>query len=240
MQQSENPLAAAAARNHADWCELIAQSWRIPTTRTDDLWAAEVPMPQGHSDVVLLRPNATADWGAVRGAHSGLSVVDSFADQDLTEYGFELVLDAQWIALDEVGDGAQAEHRPELVDGWQRVSRDRFPGWLEEHGSLNELEPSILDVAEVAVLEAVVGGRFVAGAVVHSSDGVIGLNSVHLGDGDRAEAWRSLAGLAHTRFGHAPLVGFETADSIEPALAAGFRAVGPMRVWAHLEVGEPA
>ena len=240
MQQSDHDLAVAAARNHADWCELIAQSWRISTTRTDDLWAADVPMPQGHADVVLLRPDATADWGAIRGAHAGLSVVDSFADQDLTEYGFELVLDAQWIALDEVGNGAQVDSPPELVDGWQRVSRDRFPDWLAEHGSLNELEPSILDVAEVAVLESVVGGRFVAGAVIHSSDGVIGLNSVFLGDGERTQAWRSLAGLAHTRFGHAPIVGYETADSIAPALEAGFRAVGPMRVWAHLEVGEPA
>lgn len=240
MQQSENDLAAAAARNHADWCELIAQSWRIPTTRTDDLWAAEVPMPQGHADVVLLRPGATADWGAIRGAHSGLTVLDSFADQDLTEYSFESVLEGQWIAFDEAADGAQAGTASEPIDGWQRVRPERFPGWLEEHGSLNELEPSLLDVAEVAVLEAVVGGRFVAGAVLHSSDGVIGLNSMFLGDGDRAEAWRSLAGLAHSRFGHAPLVGFETADALEPARAAGFRAVGPMRVWAHLEVGEPA
>ena len=232
MQQSDAALAAAAARNHADWCGLIAQSWRIPTTRTDDLWAADVPMPQGHADVVLLRPDATADWGAIRGAHSGLSVVDSFADQDLTEFGFELVLDGQWIALDEVGDAAEV--------AWERVSRARFPDWLAEHGSINELEPSILDVAEVAVLESVVAGRFVAGAVLHSSDGVIGLNSVFLGDGDRAQAWRSLAGLAHTRFGHAPVVGYETTDSLAPAQQAGFRAVGPMRVWAHLEVGEPA
>ena len=238
MQQSDAALAAAAARNHADWCELIAQSLRISTTRTDDLWAADVPMPQGHSDVVLLRPDATADWGAIRGAHNGLSVVDSFADQDLTEYGFELVLQGQWIALDDAGAGA--ERPPELVEGWQRVSRERFSDWLAEHGSLNELEPSILDVAEVAVLESVVAGRFVAGAVLHSSDGVIGLNSVFLGDGEQAQAWRSLAGLAHTRFGHAPIVGYETADLIAPALEAGFRAVGPMRVWAHLEVGEPA
>jgi hypothetical protein len=240
MQQSDDALAVAAARNHADWCELIAQSWRISTTRTDDLWAADVPMPLGHSDVVLLRPGADPDWGAIRGARTGLSVVDSFADQDLTEYGFELAVDGQWIALDELGGGPDAHPRPELADGWQRVSPERFPDWLAEHGSLNELEPSILDVAEVAVLESVVAGRFVAGAVLHSSDGVIGLNSVFLGDGDRAHAWRSLAGLAHSRFGHAPLVGFETAESIAPALEAGFRAVGPMRVWAHLEVTEPA
>jgi hypothetical protein len=232
MQQSDDALAVAAVRNHADWCELIAQSLRISTTRTDELWAADVPMPQGHADVVLLQPRASADWGAIRGAHIGLSVVDSFADQDLTEHGFELALEGQWIALDEVGDGAEVE--------WQRVSRERFPDWLAEHGSLNELDPSILDVAEVAVLESVVAGRFIAGAVLHSSDGVIGLNSVFLGDGNRAQAWRSLAGLAHTRFGHAPIVGFETADSIGPALEAGFRAVGPMRVWAHLGVTEPA
>src|SRR5688572_13553094 len=102
MQQSDDALAVAAVRNHADWCELIAQSLRIETTRTEDLWAADVPMPQGHADVVLLQPRASADWGAVRGAHIGLSVVDSFADQDLTEYGFELALEGQWIALDQV------------------------------------------------------------------------------------------------------------------------------------------
>jgi hypothetical protein len=232
MQQSDDALAAAAARNHADWCELIAQSIRISTTRTDDLWAADVPMPQGHGDVVTLRPDAAGDWGAIRGAHIGLSVVDSFADQDLAEYGFELALEGQWIALDEIGDGAEV--------AWQRVSRERFPDWLAEHGSLNELEPAILDVAEVAVLESVVDGKFVAGAVLHSSDGVIGLNSVFLGDGSPAQAWRSLAGLAHTRFGHAPVVGYETTDSIAPALEAGFRPVGPMRVWAHLGVTEPA
>ena len=232
MHRSDDALATAAARNHADWCELIAQSGRIPTTRTDDLWAADVPMPLGYGDVVLLRPNATADWGAIRGAHVGLSVVDSFADHDLTEYGFELALEGQWLALDEVGDAAEV--------AWQRVSPERFPDWLAEHGSLNDLDPSILDVAEVAVLESVVAGRFVAGAVLHSSDGVIGLNSVFLGDGNPAQAWRSLAGLAHTRFGHAPVVGYEAGDAVGPAIEAGFRVVGPMRVWAHLEVNEPA
>ena len=235
MQQSDEALAAAAARNHADWSELIAQSLRISTTRTDDLWAADVPMPQGHSDVVLLRPHADPDWGAIRNAMSGLSVVDSFADQELTEYGFEPVFEAEWIALDQVGDGASG-----ASDGWQRVSRERFPDWLAEHGSLNELEPAILDVAEVAVLESVVDGRFVAGAILHSSDGVIGLHDVFLGDGNRVDAWRSLAGLAHNRFGHAPLVGFEPAATVAAPLSAGFRVVGPMRVWAHLEVGEPA
>jgi hypothetical protein len=247
MQQSDADLAAAAARNHADWCELIAQSLRISTTRTDDLWAADVPMPQGHSDVVLLRPDSAPDWGAIRNATTGLSVVDSFADQELGEYGFERVFEAEWIVLDQVGDSATVDRGPAPVPapqaaggGWQRVSRERFPGWLAEHGSLNELDPSILDVAEVAVLEAVVDGRFVAGAILHSSDGVIGLHDVFLGDGNRVDAWRSLAGLAHTRFGHAPLVGFEPSGSVAAPLAAGFRAVGPMRVWAHLEVGEPA
>ena len=248
MQQSDDILAAAAARNHADWCELIARSARIPTTRTGDLWAADVPMPQGHSDVVLLRPGASPDWGAIRGAKNGLTVIDSFADQELSEYGFEKVFEAEWIALDEAGDGAAADRRAEPVEAsraepveaWQRVGRDRFPDWLAEHGSINELEPSILDVAEVAVVEAVVDGRFVAGAIVHASEGVIGLHSVFLGDGSRVEAWRSLAGLAHTRFGHATLVGFETSDSVAAPLAAGFRAVGPMRVWAHLQVREPA
>jgi hypothetical protein len=232
MQQSDASLATAAARNHADWCDLIARSIGTSTTRTDDLWAAETPMPQGHPDVVLLRPGASPDWGAIRGASNGLSVVDSFADQDLADFGFEVVFEAAWIALDQVGDGTTVQWRP--------VRRDRFSDWLAEHGSLNELEPAILDVAEVVVLEAVDAGRFVAGAILHSSDGVIGLNDVFLGDGNRADAWRSLTGIAHTRFGHAPLVGFETADAVAPALAAGFRAVGPMRVWAHLEVHEPA
>jgi hypothetical protein len=232
MQQSDASLATAAVRNHADWCELIAQSIRTSTVRTDDLWAAETPMPQGHSDVVLLRPGASPDWGAIAGASNSLTVVDSFADQDLTDYGFEVVFDAQWIALDALGDGTTVE--------WQRVGPERFSAWLEEHGSLNELEPTLLDVAEVVVLEAVDAGRFIAGAILHSSDGVIGLNDVFLGDGNRVDAWRSLTGIAHTRFGHAPLVGFETADSVGPALEAGFRSVGPMRVWAHLEVREPA
>ncbi|MFC0680238.1 hypothetical protein ACFFGH_20580 [Lysobacter korlensis] len=238
MQQPDDALAAAAARNHADWCELIARSLRISTTRTDDLWAADVPMPQGHSDVVLLRPRAEPDWGAIRNATTGLTVVDSFADQELTGYGFGRVFEAEWIALAEVGAGASVE--PVGIDGWQRVSRERFPDWLAEHGSLNELEPSILDVAEVVVLEWVVDGRFLAGAILHSSDGVIGLHDVFLGDGKRVDAWRSLAGLAHARFGHAPLVGFEPAASVAAPLAAGFRVVGPMRVWAHLEVREPA
>lgn len=210
--------------NNANWCDLVARSNDIGTTFTDQLWASDAPMPPGFSEAVTLRPGAKPDWGAIRGG-GGLSVTDSFADQDLAPAGYSIEFEAQWIGLDEVATEANVQ--------WHRVGRERFANWLEEHDYATGIHPALLDVAEVVVVEALQGDRFVAGAILNRSDEVIGLSNVFFGEVDPVEAWRSLATLAHTRFGHAPVVGYEREDTIVPALAAGFRPVGPLRVWAH-------
>jgi hypothetical protein len=68
-----------------------------------------------------------------------------------------------------------------------------------------------------------------AGCVAHRSGGVIGLQDVVTG-GD-PQLLVGLVADARERQGALPVVGYEHGDDLTTARAAGFREVGPLRVW---------
>ncbi len=68
-----------------------------------------------------------------------------------------------------------------------------------------------------------------AGCVAHRCDGVIGLQDVATGGDPRLLT--DLVAAARERLGVLPVVGYEHGPDLGTALAAGFREVGPLRVW---------
>ena len=71
------------------------------------------------------------------------------------------------------------------------------------------------------------GDPFVAGAVLTDSGDVVGVSNVFGG----ASAYDAVTAEAARRFPGRTLVGWETGDDLADATAAGFRAIGDLRVW---------
>ncbi|WP_424211071.1 hypothetical protein ACN20G_02650 [Streptomyces sp. BI20] len=186
------------------------------------------------------------------------SVKDSHADLDLTAAGFDVLFDARWIhhpapARGGARDGRRAgwsrvRTAPELAT-WERAWRgpEGSDGGAGSEAAPSPFRPGLLAHPDVAVLaEHDPEGRVRAGAVLHHAAGVLGVSNLFTGPGNDMEdmegggaargeraAWDAVLGWAARHRPGVPLVGYESGDALPPALAAGFRVLGPLRVWLH-------
>lgn len=92
-----------AARNNAELCALVAGRGRF----SDDAWTCPSRTPPLHPDAVTLVPGVdpTALLDRIE-TGPGASVKDSFADLDLTPFGFEILFEATWLVrpADDAGE----------------------------------------------------------------------------------------------------------------------------------------
>lgn len=225
-------LIAVAARNNAAWCDALCRTHAIVGRFTTEAWTSPTRTPPFYPDAVTLDPSAISDriLGRIDTATAGASVKDSFACLDLTMHGFEIAHEAMWI------------HRPAeapSTDGptttWARVRTvGELAAWAtawDGTGAPDGLfRPELLEVPEIRVLAAWSGDRATAGAIVNRTGDVVGISNLFASDGEGA--WRGCLATVARAFPGRSLVGYEAGEELEIARRAGFRAIGPLRVWA--------
>jgi hypothetical protein len=198
-----HPYVAAAARNNAEWCDLVCRSRGLPTAFRGDAWRVRRRSPPYHPDAVTLAPHVLPE-AVMDGIDTspGCSIKDSFATLDLVPYGFEILFDATWI------------HRPPIAapvaPRWHRTTHPDAP----DH-------PSVMVFAGP-------GGRVFA----NRSTTVVGLSNLTADPGEPIDpVWTDATAAIGAAFPAVPIVGYERAAELPPALRAGFTPVGPLRVW---------
>jgi hypothetical protein len=160
-----------AARNNAEWCDLVCRTHGGATAFHTDAWVTATRSPPAYPDAVTLHGSAVADdILALIDRSSGCSVKDSFASLDLSGSGFDVLFEAEWI------------HRPAAAPvptdrlRWRVVKTvDELQAWASAHGGGAVFRPALLDDPTVAILSAtdVDGGpgTDVGGALVTNVDG---------------------------------------------------------------------
>ncbi len=99
MTTPKQLLVQTAARNNAEWCAAMSRSHGLASEFSAQAWAAPARTPLYYPDAVTLVPGVDPAALAARIdiTAPGASVKDSFADLDLTEVGFQVLFEAQWI-----------------------------------------------------------------------------------------------------------------------------------------------
>ena len=91
-------MGHAAARNNAEWCDLVCRMHGVVGIRRRPGVVVPCSYAGGYPDAVTLSPAIEArDLLARIDATGGCSVKDSFGALDLDAYGFRVLLDAHWI-----------------------------------------------------------------------------------------------------------------------------------------------
>jgi hypothetical protein len=226
-REAADPRAVAAARNNAEWCDLVCRTHGLVPAFRGDAWVTATRSPVGYPDAVTLTGSVVADDLLGRVDRSpGCSVKDSFAVLDLSGSGFEVLFDAEWI------------YRPSTsADGgrlaWTAVrSADELAAWAAAHGGGAVFRPALLDDPAVVVLAATdEDGGLAAGVIGNRSGAVVGLSNMFTFSADVDEAWAGAVAALGAAFPGVAVVGYEQDADLAAAHAAGFVSVGGLRVW---------
>ncbi|MBL3668597.1 hypothetical protein JL475_21910 [Streptomyces sp. M2CJ-2] len=235
MTTPQQLLVRAAARNNAEWCAAMSRSHGLAGEFGAQTWAAPSRTPLYHPDAVTLVPDADPAALAARidTTAPGASVKDSFADLDLTEVGFRVLFEAQWIHRP-ASAPAPASDLDWVVAGSPDTLRAWALAWDDGDGNADLFRPELLDDPATFVLAGQsTGGRVVAGAVASRSDHVVGISNVFALDGGPDAAWPVVLDAVNRLFPTLPVVGYEQGDALAAAVRHGFEPVGPLRVWLY-------
>ncbi|MET9386339.1 hypothetical protein ABZY09_36130 [Streptomyces sp. NPDC002928] len=235
MTTPKQLLVQAAARNNAEWCAAMSRSHGLAGEFGAQAWLAPSRTPLYYPDAVTLVPDAdpAALAAGIDTTAPGASVKDSFADLDLTEAGFQVLFEAQWIhrpasapapasdlAWDVAGD-------PDMLHAWALA-------WDDGDGNADLFRPELLhDPATFVLAGQSADGRVVTGAVASRSDQVVGISNVFALDGGPDAAWPVVLDAVTWLFPTLPVVGYEQGDALAAAVRHGFEPVGPLRIWLH-------
>lgn len=226
-------MVRAAARNNAEWCAAMSRSHGLASEFGLQAWTAPARTPPYYPDAVTLVPGADPAALAARidTVTPGASVKDSFADLDLSEAGFHVLFEAQWIHRP-AGTSAVAPLLAWDVAATPDALRAWALAWDNGGGDASLFRPELLDDPDTFVLAArSAGGRVVAGAVATRSDQVVGISNVFAPDGGPDAAWPVVLEAVHRLFPTLPVVGYEHGEGLAAAVRHGFEPVGPLRVW---------
>jgi len=229
-------LIVAAARNNAGWCAAVCDSHGLSHSFGKSAWRSSDRTPPYYPDAVTLQPDtAPGDFlSEIDTVSPGCSVKDSFAALDLTPYGFAELFTAQWIYRPpELEVPATPALRAERVataaqlHNWQTA-------WHGGDEAPDVFRPELLDDPSVVVVAFDNGEDLRAGAVLNHSSGLVGISNLFaIDDSDVAATWSSAITVAADHFPGLPLIGYEHGGNLTHALAGGFTALGPLRVWLH-------
>ncbi|EEP70072.1 hypothetical protein MCAG_00399 [Micromonospora sp. ATCC 39149] len=220
-----------AARDNADWCDLVCRAHGLAGAYDADAWSVPRRSPPWYPDAVTLRPGVDAARLLARiDTGPGASVKDSFADLDLTPYGFRVLFSAEWIHRPATAAPGGVALAP--VDSARGLAR-----WAAAHGNEALSRPALLADSRITFLARHDGdGALTGGGVLTDTGQAVGVSNIFASDGDLAGVWRGVVAACPGR----PLVGYEPGGGLPPAEDAGFRSAGPLRVWLRPDAPDAA
>jgi hypothetical protein len=230
----EGSAIRVAARNNAEWCDILCRTHGISGRFDADAWVAPRRTPPFYPDAVTLDPaaNEASILERIDTVAPGCSIKDSFAALDLAPFGFEVVHEADWIyrepqaapsALDRAVVWTFLEEGIELV-AWEAA-------WDVDGADLGLFTPELLSDPSVTILGGYAGTSIVAGAIVNRTGDVVGVSNLFAADGNVDDAWIGCLGYVDTAFAGSPVVGYEAGDELAAAHRQRFGSVGRLRVW---------
>jgi hypothetical protein len=210
----------AAVRNNADWCAAVLRSHGLGYTFEPRVWRSAGPTPPYYPEAITLRPGAT-----VADVLPAKAVKDSFASLDLAPHGYTELFAAEWIhrpATPASGDAERVTTAGDLAE-WQQA-------W---HGHDDEppdvFRPALLADRSVSIMAVREGDTLIGGFALNRTGAVAGVSNLFAVDpAGLPRVWAATAS-------GVPLVGYESGADLDHARAAGFRTVGPLRVWLRVE-----
>lgn len=234
--------AEQAALNNALWCDAVCRAGGVPGAFYESLWLNLQRVPPFYPNAVTLTASGAAEQlariDALAAARRSFSVKDSFAALDLTPVGMELLFEATWLWRDgglpaplPSGVAWAMVTGPAELDRWEAAWAG-LPAGQPVDANERIFHPSLLVEPGVFLLSGMRDGEVVAVAAASLSGKVAGVSNVFSAQLPAADCYAGVVGWLAGRFPSLPLVGYERGEDLAAARSAGFKEIGPLRVWA--------
>jgi hypothetical protein len=230
---TDDALLAAAVLNNALWCDTVCRAHARPGSFGDLLWTVRLGAPPLYPDVVTIAGPAAADAqraaiiALIAGGRPGdWAVKDSYATLNLASLGFHPLFDASWFV-----HRSPAACSPTMLDWRSIADASDLAAWNEAWAQDAPFAPALMAEDGIVFLAAHHDATLVGGAILNRSAGVVGLSNVFAAPQWADALWRDLPAIARRLFAGLLLVGYERGDDLDRAIAMGFEALGPLRVW---------
>lgn len=240
----KSSMIALAALNNALWCDAVCRAHGRPGEFHGALWLTRLGTPRFYPDAVttagmeaapaqleaianLVRSNRRREW----------FVKDSFHCLRLESLGFEPLFDAEWIAMSAAGEDIrhhQPGDRSSIVtdeaglSAWER-------SWVGEDAKAAAIPlprvfmPRLLADGGTVFVSIQQEDGSTGGGILNQGANAVGLSNLFGFQMDRV--WRNLIAKAGEIFPGLPLVGYEHGHDLAAAELAGFKTIGPLRIW---------
>ena len=225
-------LLHAAVINNARWCDAVCRSHGYPGEFGGRLWISAGHALPFYPNAITLSPDVTAaEATASQDPSRPFSIKDSFARLDLAPHGLTPLFDATWIAVPVPAGGEEQSWdvvtNPDDLVRWEAA-------WAGGGGDVTGLfQSALLADPDCAILACYRDGSLVGGATTYTTDGVTGiLNVFKIGIAACELLTSAVRAVAALRPG-LPIVGYQQGEDLVAARAAGFRVLGPLRIWAR-------
>ncbi|WP_149336219.1 hypothetical protein [Neorhizobium sp. P12A] len=234
-----SPLLHRAVLNNALWCDAVCAAQGSAGEFSPTLWQISEGTPPFYPNAITLTGEATASEqetaiaGLTRLRPGGWGVKDSYCAIDLSPQEFEILFEAEWIGL-EANTPFKSSH-DDLT--WRRITTTtELDAWEtawaggERHERTIFAERLLRDPA-IVILAAYANGDLSGGGILNHQGGVVGHSNL-FAIGNKEDLVRGgLIREARRLFPGQPVVGYERSNDLASALALGFTALGPLRVW---------
>lgn len=228
-------LHAAAARNNAEWCDIVCQAQGTKGMFYDDVWANLGQVPQFYPNVITLQPDVSPRRinEIISSPSHAFSIKDSFNTLNLSTLNFSKLFDAQWLAAPQIT--AMPQSNGAIV--WKKIdSIDSLQAWESAWAGSEPshiFNQSVASHPAVCFLAAYDGSHIIAGAILTKGEHVVGVSNIFFPVGQSLYFWQSLLYLTQRDFPSLPIVGYESGDDLEHALSAGLRPIGALSIWVN-------
>jgi len=220
-------LLHSAVRNNADWCALVAASHDVPNSWNKKVWCASGKMPPFYPNVVTLKDGITNEQASeiAESLPKKCAWKDSFADLDLTDFGFKVAFEAQWYGLSETL-ATQLSSEPVHEVSSEEELENWVSAWGETPDGQSIFTSKLLE-PRVRFLFRRTAGEIDSGLIANLSDDVVGISNTF---GHPDGIAQCISKVSETNNGF-PLVGYGSEDDLRELSKLGFVGLGKLRIW---------
>ncbi|WP_409275908.1 hypothetical protein V1499_10080 [Neobacillus sp. SCS-31] len=221
-----NNLVDRAVKNNIAWCGIVCDSHGIAGISKENLWGLLSKAPPFYPEIITPSKNVTIEelvYFIENGKVS--SIKDSYANIDLAPLGFKILFEAEWISH------ASLSNQEPIQTNWRVISTEEdLAQWATTSELDGVIKPDLLKLKNVKVF-ILQKNDGIYGFIANLNANVVGISNVFSVGMENENLWRDIPQVVANQFPGLPLGGYEHNDTLEAAHLAGWRSLGPLRVW---------